>query len=221
MRSATGFFTAKHISRKIAKNAGFFVERKHVHVETATDLKTISLSYSHNHKLATIVLNKPKKKNAFSKVMYHELDATLRMLSKKDDVKVIFLTGSGDYYSSGNDLSNFSEIMHPLTIAKQSREICYSFVDSFICCTKPIIVAVNGPAYGIAVTTLGLCDKVFASDTATFKTPFAELGQVRNVFDGILIMCSCLYFYVKVISRRAFSSGTRRVLFIHVSADHG
>ena len=179
MRSATRFLSG-NFSRKLTCNVVFFVQKKFIRVETATDLKTILLSYSQNSRLAIIVLNKPKKKNAFSKIMYHELDTTLRMLSTKSDVKVILLTGSGDYYSSGNDLSNFSEIMHPLTIAKQSREICYSFVDSFICCTKPIVVAVNGPAYGIAVTTLGLCDKVFASDTATFKTPFAELGQVRK-----------------------------------------
>lgn len=110
--------------------------------------------------------------------MYDELDSALRALSSNEEVKVILLTGSGDNFSSGNDLSNFSEIMHPLTIAKQSRAICYSFVDSFITCKKPIVVAVNGPAFGIAVTVLGLCDAVFSSSKATFKTPFAELGQV-------------------------------------------
>jgi Delta3-Delta2-enoyl-CoA isomerase len=154
------------------------INKRWAHGEQAKTYDTILLSYSHDKGLAKITLNKSNKKNAFSKIMYHELDTALRMLSTEDDVKLIMLTGSGDYYSSGNDLSNFSEIMHPLTIAKQSREICYSFVDSFISCKKPIVVAVNGPAFGIAVTTLGLCDKVFASSAATFKTPFAELGQV-------------------------------------------
>lgn len=55
--------------------------------------------------------------------------------------------------------------------------MCFDFVDSFISCKKPIVCCVNGPSFGIAVTTLGLCDHVLCSFGATFKTPFAELGQ--------------------------------------------
>lgn len=52
-----------------------------------------------------------------------------------------------------------------------------SFVGSFIDFPKPLIAAINGPAVGISVTILGLFDIVYATDRATFHTPFMELGQ--------------------------------------------
>ena len=38
------------------------------------------------------------------------------------------------------------------------------FVGSFIDFPKPLIGVINGPAVGVSVTTLGLCDAVYATD---------------------------------------------------------
>ena len=51
------------------------------------------------------------------------------------------------------------------------------FVDAFINFEKPLIAGVNGPAIGIGVTTLALCDLVLASSNSTFQCPFTKIGQ--------------------------------------------
>jgi peroxisomal 3,2-trans-enoyl-CoA isomerase len=124
-----------------------------------------------------VFLARPKQKNAFTFGMYLELTETLRRLGKDPSVSSVVLTGEGDYYSSGNDLSNFSQLMHPRAMSKQAKGVCYAFVDAFVTFPKPLIGAVNGPAIGIAVTTLGLCDVRIAVPSATFHTPFKALGQ--------------------------------------------
>jgi peroxisomal 3,2-trans-enoyl-CoA isomerase len=124
-----------------------------------------------------IFLSRPRQKNAFTLAMYSELTQTLRRLGQDPTVSSVVLTGEGDYYSSGNDLSNFSQLMHPREMAKKAKGVCYDFVDSFVSFPKPLVGAVNGPAIGIAVTTLGLCDVRVCVPSATFHTPFKALGQ--------------------------------------------
>ncbi|XP_008051551.1 enoyl-CoA delta isomerase 2, mitochondrial isoform X2 [Carlito syrichta] len=128
--------------------------------------------------ITKIVFNRPTKKNAINTKMYDEIMRALKAASK-DDSSLTVLTGNGDYYSSGNDLTNFTDIP-PGGVeekAKNSAILLREFVDCFIDFPKPLIAAVNGPAVGISVTLLGLFDAVFASDRATFHTPFSHLGQ--------------------------------------------
>ena len=135
--------------------------------------------YSVKQSYAEIRLNRPKKFNAITWSMYKELGELLGRASKDESVKFAVLRGTGNYYSSGNDLGNFTDIPPegPEKMAKEGGIVLEKFVASFIDFDKPLIAVVNGPAVGIPVTTLGLCDLVFAKDTATFHTPFTSLGQ--------------------------------------------
>ncbi|XP_014679379.1 PREDICTED: enoyl-CoA delta isomerase 2, mitochondrial-like [Priapulus caudatus] len=127
----------------------------------------------------TIRINRPDKKNALTMQTYEELIKALDQASNDKTVVLAAVTGTGDYYSSGNDLSNFANIQ-PDQIAKMAddaRDILIRFVGAFIDFPKPLISLVNGPAVGVMVTTLGLYDAVYATDKATFHTPFSQLGQ--------------------------------------------
>uniref|UniRef100_A0A673STP8 Delta(3)-Delta(2)-enoyl-CoA isomerase n=1 Tax=Suricata suricatta TaxID=37032 RepID=A0A673STP8_SURSU len=128
--------------------------------------------------ITKIMMNRPAKKNAMTMRMYEEIMLALKAASK-DDSAITVLTGNGDYYSSGNDLTNFTDIPSGGVEekAKNSAILLRDFVDCFIDFPKPLIAVVNGPAVGISVTILGLFEVVYASDRATFHTPFSHLGQ--------------------------------------------
>ncbi|CAH8677446.1 unnamed protein product [Schistosoma rodhaini] len=53
-----------------------------------------------------------------------------------------------------------------------------SFLLALVSFPKPVVVGVNGPALGLAVAILPLCDIVYISDSATFYMPYTRLGQI-------------------------------------------
>eukprot|EP00002_Diphylleia_rotans_P005317 TRINITY_DN14442_c0_g1_i1.p1 TRINITY_DN14442_c0_g1~~TRINITY_DN14442_c0_g1_i1.p1 ORF type:complete len:262 (-),score=71.45 TRINITY_DN14442_c0_g1_i1:29-814(-) len=136
-----------------------------------------TITYSVKDGVAIICLNRPQRKNAITLAMYDEVVGALGLASKDDAVVVAMITGAGDYYSSGNDLSGFLSVEDPQGMLKTANELLTRFVDAFIVFDKPLIAAVNGPSFGIATTTLGLCDFVYAHPKATFTTPFMRLAQ--------------------------------------------
>lgn len=68
------------------------------------------------------------------------------------------------------------------------------FIDAFIVFPKFLIAAVNGPAIGVGATFTALCDFAYASDKATFHTPFLSLAQTAEA-------CSS-YTFVKAMGPR-------------------
>ncbi|KRZ49084.1 Enoyl-CoA delta isomerase 2, mitochondrial [Trichinella nativa] len=124
-----------------------------------------------------IQLNRPEKKNALTHEMYRDIIDGLKA-AEKSEAFITVLEGKGDYFCSGNDLNNL--LVKPSDTAKMAADaklLLRDFVGTFIDHPKVLVAAVNGPAVGISVTILGLFDLVFASDNATFHTPFTSLGQ--------------------------------------------
>ncbi|XP_071484813.1 chromodomain Y-like protein 2 [Diadema antillarum] len=117
-------------------------------------------------------------RNALNLKALQEL-TTVFEASKKDDSKVIFLSGSGSVFCSGLDLRYLqtSFVEERKRAAKNMADAVRSFVDSLINCPKVVVVAVNGPAIGLGAAILPLCDVAYASDKAYFHLPYSILGQ--------------------------------------------
>lgn len=152
-------------------------EQAKAHAESGQKYKNLIVSCENG--LRTITLNRPNKKNAITHEMYDEWIAALKEAADDPGTVITVTTGAGDYYCSGNDLSNFTNIT-PENMHQHSKDggvLLNRFVSAFIEHPKPLIAVINGHAIGISVTVLGLYDAVYATDKATFHTPFSNLGQ--------------------------------------------
>lgn len=186
---------------------------KHGAEEKAQESKGILVTSEDG--ITKITFNRPAKKNAITFQMYQDIILALKNASTDNTVMAVF-TGTGDYYSSGNDLTNFTSAAGGMEeAANRGAEVLREFVNSFIDFPKPLVAVVNGPAVGIAVTLLGLFDAVYASDKATFHTPFSQLGQSPEACSsytfpkmmGSAKAAEMLLFGKKLTAREAWAQG--------------
>uniref|UniRef100_A0A1I7Y4T4 ACB domain-containing protein n=1 Tax=Steinernema glaseri TaxID=37863 RepID=A0A1I7Y4T4_9BILA len=175
------------------------------------------LSISVEGNIFRIRLNRPEKFNALTWDMYRGLTEALNFASKDKKTRLTVISAAGNYYCSGNDLSNFA-VKTPedvKEIAKAGEKVLNAYVKAYVEHDKPLIGLINGPAIGISVTVLGLFDSVIASDKATFHTPFTSLGQSAEGCSSLtfpLLMghskaAEVLLFGKKLTANEAFDRG--------------
>ena len=130
-----------------------------------------SILVTHDGPVLQILLNRPDKKHALTHAMYEQLQAALQAAEQDPRVRAIHVSGTGDAFTSGNDLKDFAQ--------NPPRDLdapVFHFLESLRTAQKPIVAAVSGVAVGIGTTMLLHCDLVYCDDTALFRLPFANLG---------------------------------------------
>lgn len=134
-------------------------------------------------------LNEPKTYNSLSQAMFRDWTAALQWAAKEPSVHAVVVSGrpngkSGpkSVFCAGMNMSPdvqeraFSDEGITISDARKTSNAARDFIDVCIDFPKLLVAAVNGHAFGMAVTMLPLHDLVYTIPGTTFKTPFAELG---------------------------------------------
>ena len=129
-----------------------------------------------------IEINRPHKKNALTIAMYAALAEAIERAEADDGVRVIFLHGTADCFTAGNDLQDFTDYKPDGGVR---------FVNPFLAAlpkaAKPLVAAVGGIAVGIGTTMLLHCDLVYAGQSARFRLPFVNLGLCPEAASSYLL----------------------------------
>lgn len=130
------------------------------------------------NRIATIVLNRPEKRNAFTDEMLRQWIGMLDECQSRTDVNVIVITGAGTAFCAGGDIGRMEEkaARGPLGAKNDLWEITQALPRKMNEVDKPLIAAVNGPAAGGGLDVALMCDIRLASSTATFAQTYARLG---------------------------------------------
>lgn len=128
--------------------------------------------------VATITLNRPQKKNALSIALRDEVSDALDALAADPGVKVVIITGAGDVFSAGFDLSEFQIAAQDPAFHKTLWASSDRFHQTCIHFPLPLIAAVNGPAIAGGFDLATMCDIRIATPEAKFSHPEIAFGQV-------------------------------------------
>jgi enoyl-CoA hydratase/carnithine racemase len=143
------------------------------------------IRYEVREGIATIAFDRPDKLNAYTPAMGEETVAAFERAREADEARAVILTGEGRAFCAGVDLDCLKAHLageSPGGGPKLGEE---AFVRTWPLelarYPKPVIAAINGPAYGVGVTmTLG-CDVRIAARSAVLGLNFARLGVLPGL----------------------------------------
>ncbi|MFF3979579.1 enoyl-CoA hydratase/isomerase family protein [Streptomyces sp. NPDC001828] len=122
--------------------------------------------------VATVVISNPAKRNAMTSAMWRELPPLLDALAGDPRVGALVLTGAGDTFCAGADISTLREPGDdPRALAVRAEEALAAF-------PKPTLAAVRGHCVGGGSQLAAACDLRFAQEGALFGVTPAKLGIV-------------------------------------------
>src|SRR5262249_1597501 len=132
--------------------------------------------------LATLVLNRPDKLNAFNARMHEQMQTALSTIATDDRVRCMLLTARGRGFCAGQDLaerkSGGGETARDL--GKTIEATWNPLARALDAIRVPTVCVLNGVAAGAGIGIALSCDIVIAARSATFVQSFARIGLVPD-----------------------------------------
>jgi enoyl-CoA hydratase/carnithine racemase len=139
----------------------------------------VGLRYAVDSSIATITLDRPKRKNAFTLPMIDAWVDCLRTAGGDDAVRVIVVTGAGDSFCSGVDLSALDAVeATPLGRKRLLMDRIHQVALALDDLDKPVIAAMVGVAVGAGLDMALLCDMRIAGRSARLSEGYIKVGLV-------------------------------------------
>ncbi|MEZ0392106.1 MAG: enoyl-CoA hydratase-related protein [Pseudobdellovibrionaceae bacterium] len=165
------------------------------------------LKITEEKNIAVISLDRPDVRNAFHPEMIQRLTDEFQILSQRNDLRAIVLSGEGKAFCAGADLNWMkSMVQYSLEQNRADSEKLYEMFESLWNCPIPIIGVVHGAAFGGALGLIAACDYVIAAENTQMCFSEVKIGLVPAVISAfILKKCSVGSIAPLMMSGQIFS----------------
>ena len=137
--------------------------------EQTIDLGSKYLDATIAQRVLHVRLNRPAKRNAITQDMYRGLKRAALRADSDAELDALCLTGTGDVFAVGGDMSGESE--HPEELAQELDPTDHFPFRHFEQCRKVVVAAINGVCHAGGLNLVLFSDLSIASERATFRVP--------------------------------------------------
>jgi enoyl-CoA hydratase/carnithine racemase len=137
-------------------------------------------------KVRILTLNRPEKRNALDTALTQALLQALRSADSDDSADAIVLTGAGQGFCAGADLSEFKDLKEA-TAAEARAELTMQLHLVFSKMTTPVVTAINGAAMGGGAGLALAGDLAVMGEGAKLGYPEAKHGIVAAIVMANLV----------------------------------
>ena len=138
--------------------------------------------------LARVTLNRPDRRNAFDAATVEEIRRAFDRLGQDRSVRVIVLAGAGETFCAGADLRWMGADRTVSALeARQDAEHLLTMFQTIDECPCPVIVRIQGAAYGGGVGLIAVSDIAVAAAETTFAFSEVRLGFVAGVISPFVL----------------------------------
>jgi enoyl-CoA hydratase/carnithine racemase len=129
--------------------------------------------------IATLVLNRPRMRNAINLAMWRGIARLTEGFGKDDSVRAVVYRGAGtEAFASGADISEFPESRKDTETSLRYNATTAAAYAAVRECVKPTVAMIHGFCMGGAMGLAMACDLRFAAEGAKFGIPAARLSIV-------------------------------------------
>lgn len=146
-----------------------FDDWKHV---SSTGWKLITASVVDG--VGVLGMDRPEKRNALSASLCAEMTECLVAWERDDDVAVVVIAGTEEFFSAGMDLEEY--LGQPPEDRHAHMEVFHRFYRTLVDYPKPTIASVAGPAFAGGCDLLAHCDIRVMAETALIGMPQPKYG---------------------------------------------
>jgi enoyl-CoA hydratase/carnithine racemase len=127
--------------------------------------------------VATLLLNRPEKRNAWNRAMGLEIRHALREADARDDVRVVVVTGAGKDFCVGADLEGSGKVFDDVRAGEANPTAERLSLKSWDV-RKPVIAALNGAVAGVGATLPLHWDIRLAGESTRIAFVFVKRGLI-------------------------------------------